>query len=112
AAKAIIGGDGMDAQQADEWWTSLREQTHRFFRQGRPLWRLALPPTAPAQDFGAPTLVEWGGAQRWISADLDAQAVRARAEQLGGHATLFRPMRGKAPADGVFHPLSSGVAAI
>jgi len=111
-AKAYIGGDEIDGEQAEAWWTSLREQTHGFFRQDRPLWRVALPPTTAAQDFGAPTLVEWGGGQRWLSGDLDAQAVRARAAQLGGHATLFRPAGGVIPDDGVFHPLSSGVAAI
>ncbi|MFQ6722299.1 glycolate oxidase subunit GlcE, partial [Bordetella pertussis] len=32
--------------------------------------------------------------------------------QAGGHATLFRAAGRAAPADGVFHPLSDGVAAI
>ena len=111
-AKANMGGDELDAEQARLWWTSLREQVHPFFKSDRPLWRVALPPTTPAQDFGVPTLVEWGGGQRWLSGNLDAQSVRAKAEELGGHATLFRSAGSAIPADGVFHPLSSGVAAI
>ncbi|MVW80642.1 glycolate oxidase subunit GlcE [Bordetella sp. 02P26C-1] len=112
AAKAAIGGHELDGAQAADWWRSLREQTHPFFKHGRPLWRVALPPTTPAEDFGAPTLIEWGGGQRWFSGSLDAQAVRARAQTLGGHATLFRAAGGPIPADGVFHPLAPGVAAI
>lgn len=112
AATSLIGGQVLDADQATRWWASLREQTHPFFNRDQPLWRLALPPTAPAQDFGLPTLLEWGGGQRWLCGNIDAQAVRARAEQLGGHATLFRSAAGPIPSDGVFHPLSSGIAAI
>lgn len=112
AAKAAIGGQELDAPQAAAWWRSLREQTHPFFQQGRPLWRVALPPTTPAQDFGVPALVEWGGGQRWLSGNLDPQAVRSLAQRLGGHATLFRAAGGPIPPEGVFHPLSAGVAAI
>ncbi|MBO1113153.1 glycolate oxidase subunit GlcE [Bordetella petrii] len=112
SAAARIGGDTLDAAQAAQWWTSLREQTHPFFGRGQPLWRLALPPTVPAQDIGLPTLLEWGGGQRWASGAADAQAMRELAQRLGGHATLFRPSGAAIPADGVFHPLSAGVAAI
>ena len=112
AAVGHIGGEKLDDDQAVRWWSSLREQTHSFFTRHQPLWRLALPPATPVQDFGLPTLVEWGGGQRWLSGSIDAQTIRAWAERLGGHATLFRPAAGPIPADGVFHPLSSGVATI
>ncbi|MBO9355866.1 glycolate oxidase subunit GlcE [Bordetella petrii] len=112
AAAAHIGGDELDAGPAEQWWASLREHTHPFFGGGQPLWRLALPPAAPALQLDWPVLVEWGGGQRWISGNADARAVRELAQQLGGHATLFRPAGGPIPADGVFHPLSPGVAAI
>jgi hypothetical protein len=46
---------------------SLREQTHAFFAGDAPLWRLSLPSVAPPQALG-PTLIEWGGAQRWLRA--------------------------------------------
>lgn len=112
AAAARIGGQALEAAEAGQWWAALREQTHPFFNRGLPLWRLALPPTAPAQDFGLPVLVEWGGGQRWLSGAADAQALRDAAQRLGGHATLFRPAGAAIPADGVFHPLAPGVAAI
>ena len=112
AAKARIGGTELSAEQATQWWTGLREQTHPFFKSDQPLWRIALPPTTPAQDFGLPTLLEWGGGQRWLRGAIDAHAIRAWAQRLGGHATLFRPASGLIPADGVFHPLSAGIASI
>jgi len=110
AARARVEGDALDSAAAQAWWQSLREQTHAFFQGGVPLWRLAVPPTTPAMGLG-PTLIEWGGGQRWLSARHDAQALRAAAQAAGGHATLFRPAGG-VPADGVFHPLAPAVAAI
>ena len=58
---------------------------------------------------GAQQLIEWGGAQRWIRADLPIAQIRDRAQQLGGHAALFR---GGDRALGVFSPLSPGLATI
>jgi glycolate oxidase FAD binding subunit len=109
AAVARIGGD--ELRDAQAWWLGLREQTHAFFSRDMPLWRLALPPTAPALAWG-PMLLEWGGGQRWLSGSADAKALRAAAERAGGHATLFRTAGWAEPEGGVFHPLSPGVATI
>ncbi|MGE8635874.1 MAG: glycolate oxidase subunit GlcE, partial [Achromobacter piechaudii] len=111
SARGVIGGDPLLPDAALAWWRSLREQTHEFFQAGRPLWRLALPPTATALGLG-PTLIEWGGGQRWLSGMHDATELRETAARLGGHATLFRVGNGRPPADGVFHPLAPGIAAI
>ena len=48
-------------------------------------------------------LVEWGGAQRWLSTALPAAQVRDAAAAAGGHATLFM---GKQRSAGVFTPLT------
>ncbi len=111
AALRQFGGEPLEDAEARAWWQSLREQTHAFFDL-RPLWRVAVPPTAVPLELG-PTLFEWGGAQRWLGGELDPQAVRAAAQAAGGHATLFRasdsvPM----PSGGVFHPLAPAVAQI
>jgi len=109
SARAQIGGEALD--DAEAWWRSLREQTHTFFDPAQPLWRVAVPPTTAT--FGpGPMLLEWGGGQRWYSGQTDAQALREQAARAGGHATLFRTADGAAPADGVFHPLAPGVAAL
>lgn len=111
SARQVIGGDPMEPDAARSWWHALREQTHEFFAPDQPLWRLALPPTAAVLGLGQ-TLIEWGGGQRWLSGPRDAAELRDTAERLGGHVTLFRVGNGKAPADGVFHPLAPGIASI
>ncbi|OWT67915.1 MULTISPECIES: glycolate oxidase subunit GlcE [unclassified Achromobacter] len=114
AGQVRIGGQAVDAAVAAAHWASLREQTHAFFDRGHSLWRLAVPPATPPLGLG-PTLLEWGAGQRWLcqGALNDADAMRAAAQACGGHATLFRPARQQdIPADGVFHPLTPGVAQI
>jgi glycolate oxidase FAD binding subunit len=89
-------------------WEELRHQGHDFFAGDAPLWRLSLPSTTPALGLG-PTLIEWGGSQRWLRGDLDAAKIRDIATRAGGHATLFR---GGDKTSGVFAPLSPAVMAI
>ncbi|WP_137893805.1 glycolate oxidase subunit GlcE [Ramlibacter sp. 2FC] len=104
AAQKTMGGQAVDGA-ADPLWQNLREQTLPFFasRPGQALWRLSLPDTAAALDIG-PTLVEWGGAQRWVWLPVgDAERVRAAAARAGGHATLFRGGDDRTP---VFTPLA------
>jgi glycolate oxidase FAD binding subunit len=89
----------------------LREQKLSFFATPT-LWRLAVAPGTPALNLG-PTLIEWGGGQRWIASALEPSTVRRVAEQAGGHATLFRLAGAQAaPDQGVFHPLAGGVLAV
>ena len=96
AAEKTMGGKRL-GEEAAVWWYSLREQTAAFFgldeaagKTDEALWRLSVPDTAPPLDLGA-TLIEWGGAQRWIKRPAaDAQAIRKAASAVNGHATLFR----------------------
>jgi glycolate oxidase FAD binding subunit len=112
AARQRIGGEAVETQEAATHWLSMREQGASFFDRSRPLWRVAVPPAAPPLALGA-TLLEWGGGQRWLSGRHGAAAVRARAQELGGHATLFRAANHEdIPTDGVFHPLAPGIAAL
>lgn len=104
-AQAKIGGTALDGESL---WHGLREQTDAFFAGPLPLWRIAVPSTAPALGLAGAQLVEWGGAQRWLRSDAPAAEIRARAAALGGHSTLFR---GGARRD-VFAPLPAPVAAI
>ncbi|MDE2584247.1 MAG: glycolate oxidase subunit GlcE [Betaproteobacteria bacterium] len=117
AAKASLGGAVLEEGVAAAYWASLREQTHAHFAgageaQASLLWRLSVPSTAPVLDLPGQQLVEWGGAQRWLRSDADARTLRAAAEKVGGHATLFRAtVEGRAAAP-VFHPLSAPLLAI
>jgi glycolate oxidase FAD binding subunit len=82
----------MDADEATEFWKSIRDQTHSWFKSDdqTALWRLALPSTTAALDLGGETLIEWHGGQRWHRGSLDPKAIKALAQSLGGHASVFR----------------------
>lgn len=111
AAHLKLGGESVDQQEAVEYWQDVREQRLSFFSAPH-LWRVAVAPGTPALNLG-PTLIEWGGGQRWIAAELEANTVRRVAEQANGHASLFRMGAGKTPPDqGVFHPLTPAVKTI
>ncbi|WP_354677627.1 glycolate oxidase subunit GlcE [Cupriavidus plantarum] len=122
-----LGGERVHEAEAVALWHSLREQSHDFFApafapqsatpsgpMGAALWRIATPTTAPVLPLPGAQLVEWGGGQRWWLApaeadDSAAEAVRAAARAVGGHATLFR--NGDKDV-GVFTPLASPLMAI
>ena len=110
----------MDNAQAGPDWQACREQTLPFFEPPSAdacLWRLSLPQTAPALEVPWAPFIEWQGAQRWMWAPASAGAqLRALAQQLGGHATLFRASRAGGDADkhaaGTFTPLDAVQARI
>jgi glycolate oxidase FAD binding subunit len=102
AAAAKLGGMRVENEEGAQFWASLREQQHMFFLNNGPLWRLALPSTAAPTGLPGRQLIEWGGSQRWLSSDAAADAIRARAAELGGHATLYRRSSVDTP---VFTPL-------
>jgi glycolate oxidase FAD binding subunit len=116
-----LGGERMDNAEAAPDWAACREQRLPFFASpampDASLWRVSVPQTAPALDLGgqsaAAQLVEWHGGQRWLWAPAShAQAVRAAAIAVGGHATLFRPASEADRAVGVHTPLAAPLAAI
>jgi len=97
-----LGGESLATAVAAEFWKGLREQSAEFFAGDAPLWRLSVPSVAPPLELPAAPLIEWGGAQRWLRSDADAQQMRQTAARAGGHATLFR---GGDKSGGVFSPL-------
>ena len=120
AAVARLGGEVVDPAMADAFWSGLRDQSDEFFVEaakrvdqgeatGAALWRLSVPSVAPPLALEGDTLVEWGGAQRWLVCSAPAAAVRAAATAAGGHATLYRAQDKSA---GVFTPLSAPLARI
>jgi glycolate oxidase FAD binding subunit len=105
AAREFIGGE---VERADVWH-AVRDHSLAFFNPPRPLWRLSLPAAAPALALPGETLIEWGGALRWLVSDAAPEAIRSRVQALGGHATWFRHHDGTAP---VFHPLPAPLMAL
>jgi glycolate oxidase FAD binding subunit len=111
AAARALGGEAVPPDLAAAFWDGLRDQSDEYFAaarsaldQGATLWRLSLPQVAPPLALEGDCLVEWGGAQRWLSTHLSATEVRDAAAAAGGHATLFM---GKDRNAGVFAPLKS-----
>lgn len=103
---ARIGGE---AFAGEDFWRQVRDQQHAFFAGRSPLWRVALPAGAPALGLGSDEFVEWHGTLRWIRSNGSAAVIRARAAELGGHATLFRAGDRNV---GAFHPLQPALLAI
>jgi glycolate oxidase FAD binding subunit len=94
AACRTLGGERVDPQAAASDWQACREQRLPWFTgaEGRDLWRLSVPQTAPVLQLPEPPLVEWHGAQRWVRVAPGAGGpLRQLAQAAGGHATLFRP---------------------
>ena len=109
SACETLGGERVPDSEAASLWAGLRDQGHPFFAGDAPLWRLSVPSTTAPLDLPGKTLVEWGGAQRWLRGDRDPAVVRDLARRAGGHATLFR---GGDRAAGVFTLLPGPLAAI
>ena len=96
-AAAQLGGDS-----ADFSWHELKEQTLDFFDAGQPLTRISLPPASLDWLGDVPQLIEWGGAQRWVSGDIDIASLRNELGDMSGSVCAFRRHRSDVP---VFHPL-------
>ncbi len=114
SAQALMGGVAL-RDDAPAFWASLREHTHPFFvlQPGQALWRVAVPDTTAPLNLG-PTLLEWGGGQRWLKqpAHFGTQ-LRSALSACGGHAMLFRAHGGDLPSEvSVFSPLSAPLARI
>lgn len=101
AAQAKLGGERDDDAA---FWQALRDQTLPFFA-AVPLWRLSVPDTAPPLALPGATLIEWGGAQRWLASDAPAATIRAAAAAAGGHAVLYRADAALKTTVGAFAPL-------
>ena len=103
AATKKLGGTLVAPDQAQRFWSGIREQTDPFFSGEAPLWRLSIKSTTPPLALPGQQLIEWGGALRWYKSSADAKTMREAAARAGGHATLFR---GGDRSVGVFQPLS------
>ncbi|MFH1658291.1 MAG: glycolate oxidase subunit GlcE [Pseudomonadota bacterium] len=111
AATAKLGG--VSTVNPEKHWNSIREQTHPAFAAS-PLWRLALPSTAPCPGLDGLRAIEWGGALRWYAGEVDGdhQAIRAAAIRLGGHAVLYRAPESLRCLEGAFATLPPALLAL
>ncbi|WP_397475044.1 glycolate oxidase subunit GlcE [Pusillimonas sp.] len=97
AARMQLGGE----ETSPGIWTDLRERRLAFFDSAMPLWRLSVPWQAPLLPLPGQILLDWAGAQRWLTSDASPQDIRSAAQSLGGHATCYTPKASDSP----FQPL-------
>lgn len=105
SARQSLGGE--EVADAGAFWQSICEQTHDFFSGNAPLWRVSIASVTPPLCQPGATLIEWGGAQRWLRGEPDVSALRALAGSAGGHAVLHRADDSLKAAVGTFQPLSA-----
>ena len=74
---------------ADKFWQQLNEQTHPFFTEDKPLWRLSVPYTANI-NINEDSFIDWAGALYWLHSDKSAEEIQLIASQQGGSAMLFK----------------------
>ncbi|HQT82120.1 MAG: glycolate oxidase subunit GlcE [Ferrovum sp. 37-45-19] len=101
AAYRELGGEVVE--KADLWWHSLRNQTYQGFHSQKPLWRLSVKNTAKPLGLSGQSLIEWGGALRWINSEHTPAQIFKVAVEAQGHAQLFR---GGDPQHPISPPLS------
>jgi len=111
AACQELAGERLEPALAQGFWQSVREQTADFFacNGDQCLWRLSVPDTAAELPLaGLDSVVEWGGALRWVKAPAArAQALRDATQAVGGQAMLFRRARSaSAPWPAFLHPMA------
>lgn len=98
---ARLGGESME--NGADFWHSLKEQQHEFFRSQWPLWRFSVAPDKAPFPLQGEFLYEWGGALRWYLGSDDVAELRLLAETGDGHLSCFRNAINR---QHVFHPLS------
>lgn len=104
AAAKAWGGDELD--DAQNFWLSLADQQHEFFTTDAPLWRMSVNSKSPAFNLAEPTLIDWGGAQRWYAGEHDWQQMVSIAKHAGGQVSLYRG--GDRSAE-VLHPQAEAI---
>jgi len=87
-AKQKIGGDTLPAK--DNFWQIISEHRHAFFNSDMPLWRLSVAPNTRPLRLDGKSLLDWGGAQRWLLSEEPIEKIQHVVEKEGGHAVLFR----------------------
>jgi len=87
-AHAQLGGEIMD--NCGSFWRALNEHELSLFSSAPVLYRIMVKPATPPLDIEGKWLLDWGGAQRWLSSDAPLASIREQVAKVGGHVTQFR----------------------
>jgi len=88
ASAATLGGEQVDNDA--KFWAGLREQTLPFFEGNQDLWKFSVRPTSPHFLSQGDWLIDWGGAQRWLSGWHDHDELDTIAVTSGGEVSRVR----------------------
>ncbi len=110
----VINSRFSTQQIEQDFWLSIKNQSHAFFADTEKLWRCSHQPATKFYDNIEHQMVEWNGALRWINSDID---VRAIAQHHDGHATRYPLHRSgdsydKKQKTNIFQPLQPGLLKI
>ncbi len=75
---------------AESYWRSLKDHQQKFFDDDKPLWRISLPPACGELDVAGESLIDWGGALRWLKTEMKTDDIQDAVKIVGGNAILFR----------------------
>jgi len=107
----IIARDFATEEIDNDFWLSIKNQSHAFFTKTDKLWRCSHQAATELYENTEHQLLEWNGALRWIHSDKNLHTI---AERSGGHAQRF-PLKNhpenKAQSD-IFQPLPPGLLKI
>lgn len=90
AARVKLGGEPVT--DGESFWEKIREHRHGFFQDSAPLWRISVPPAANMLAIGGKTLLDWGGAQRWVKSSASATEIKHVASAAGGYALPYHSL--------------------
>jgi glycolate oxidase FAD binding subunit len=87
---AASGLEGELLADCTSFWTALRDQASPFFESAQDLWRFSVRSNSlhckPQNDW----LIDWGGAQRWLTGQHESDELENIAANCGGEVTRSR----------------------
>ena len=94
-----LGGESLT--DSIKFWDSIQRQTHAFFAEGLPLWRVIVPSTTPQLELENHhrTLIDWCGGLRWVYASEISQADFIHISNVGGYLEGHTAARPTHPAE-------------
>ena len=106
--KLIKENKASPVKDPKNFWNDIRDHKHPFFETtSKSLWRWSLPPASEELvQMNDNQLIEWGGAQRWITTNSPANLIHNSANSRKGYATLFK---GGLPETPSFHKLDDNL---
>ena len=82
--------NGQPDDDGEAFWQHVNNHTLGLFQTPVPLIRVLLATDSPVLLHRSPLLVDWGGAQRWLTDQSDMAAIKTEIESAGGEWSRFR----------------------